>query len=116
SLNGFQQDLVFHDGVAVVQQPLESSTFVFFTHSSQQKTINGLYYIHKKDGELRPFEVNTMWLLLIPIAILLIAYIFRKFLATFVILALVYAYFHFSKGLDFSRVLESILDTLRNLI
>lgn len=116
NLNGFQQNLQFHDGVAVVQQPVESSTFVFFKHKNQQKTVSKLYYIHKKDSELKPFQINGLLLLFIPLAILLIAYLFRRFLVVFIILALVYAYFHFSKGLDFSNIAESILDALKNLI
>lgn len=116
NLNGFQQDLRFHDGVAVVQQPVESSTFVFFKHKNQEKTVSKLYYIHKKNSELKPFKINGLLLLFIPLAILLIAYLFRRFLVTFVVLALVYAYFHFSKGLDFSNIMESILDALKSLI
>lgn len=116
NLNGFQQDLRFHDGVGVVQHPLESSTFVFFKHKNQENTVSKLYYIHKKDGQLKPFKINGLLLLLIPVAILLIAYLFKRFLATFVVLALVYAYFHFSKGLDLSHTLESILDALKNLL
>ena len=116
NLNGFQQDLIFHDGVAVVTQPIASSTFVLFKHKNQEKTLSGFYYIHKKEGKLQPFKVNGLLLLLIPAAILLIAYLFRKFLVTFVILALAYAYFHFSKGLSFGNILESILDALQNLI
>ncbi len=116
NLNGFQQDLRFHDGVAVVQQPVESSTFVFFKHKNQEKTVSKLYYIHKKNSELKPFKINGLLLLFLPLAILLIAYLFRRFLVTFVVLALVYAYFHFSKGLDFSNIMESILDALKSLI
>ncbi|PRD57238.1 hypothetical protein [Sphingobacterium gobiense] len=116
NLNGFQQDLQFHDGIAVVQHPIESSTLVFFKHKNQDKTVNKLYYIHKKDSELKPFQINGLLLLFIPLAILLIAYLFKRFLVTFVILALVYAYFHFSKGLDVSNIAESILDALKNLI
>lgn len=116
NLNGFQQSLQFHDGVAVVQQPVESSTFVFFKHKNQENTVSKLYYIHKKDTELKPFKINGLLLFLIPVVILLIAYLFRKFLVTFVVLAVLYAYFHFSKGLDFSTIMESILDTLKGLI
>lgn len=116
SVNGFQQDLRFHDGVAVVQQPIESSTFVFFKHKNQEKTVSKLYYIYKKDDSLNPFKINGLLLLIIPLAVLLVAYMFRRFLVTFIILALIYAYFHFSKGLDFSNIMESMLDTLKNLI
>jgi len=116
NLNGFQQNLLFHDGVGVVQDPLESSTFVFFQHKNQVHTVSKFYYIHKKDNKLKPFKINGLLLLLIPTAILLIAYIFKRFLAAFVVLALLYAYFHYSKGLDLSTMLESILDALKNLI
>ena len=116
SLNGFQQDLQFHDGVAVVKHALASSTFVFFKHKNQETTVSKLYYIYKKDTELKPFLINGVFLFLIPLGILLIAYLFRRFLVTFVVLALIYGYFHFSKGLDFSNMMESILDGLKNLI
>lgn len=116
NLNGFQQDLRFHDGVGVVQDPLESSTFVFFKHKNQINTVSKFYYIHKKDNELKPFKINGLLLLFIPVAVLLIAYLFKRFLATFVVMALVYAYFHYSKGLDLSTMLESILDALKSLI
>ena len=116
NLNGFQQDLRFHDGVGVVQDPLESSTFVFFKHKNQINTVSKFYYIHKKDNELKPFKINGLLLLFIPVVVLLIAYLFKRFLATFVVMALVYAYFHYSKGLDLSTMLESILDALKSLI
>lgn len=116
NLNGFQQNIRFHDGVGVVQDPLESTTFVFFKHKNQVNTVSKLYYIHKKDNELKPFKINSLLLLLVPLSILLIAYIFKRFLATFLILALVYAYFHYSKGLDLSNMLESIVDALKDLL
>lgn len=116
NLNGFQQDLRFHNGVGVVQHPLESSAFVFFKHKNRVNTVSKLYYIHKKDNELKPFKISGLLLLLIPVFVLLIAYIFKRFLVTFVVLALVYAYFHYSKGLDLSTMFESISDALKNLL
>lgn len=116
SLNGLQQELRFHDGVAVIKQPLESSTFIFFKHKNQENTISKLYYIHKKNNELKPYKINGMLLFLIPITILLIAYMFRRFVTAFVLIGLVYAYFHFSKGLNFPNLIQSVLNTLTNLV
>ncbi|MFD1768138.1 hypothetical protein [Sphingobacterium suaedae] len=116
SLNGFQQDLVFHDGIAVVKHPLESSTFVFFKHKNGQKSIGKLYYVHKADKELKPFKIYGLLLLIIPAAILLVAYLFKRFLAAFAILALIYVYFHYAKGLDLSKILESIFSALKEFL
>ncbi|WP_437921740.1 hypothetical protein [Sphingobacterium sp. LRF_L2] len=115
NLNGFQQDLAFHDGIAVVKHPLESSTFVFFKHKNQEKSVGKLYYVHKSAQSLKPFKIYGALLLIIPGAILLIAYLFKRFLTTFVVLAVLYAYFHYTKGLDLSKIFESILFGLKGL-
>ncbi len=116
SLNGFQQQLKFHDGVAVVQQPLESSTFVLFKHKNQEKSIAQLYFIHKSDSELKPFKIYGLLLLIIPAFVLLIAYLFKRFIVTLVVLGLIYAYIHYAKGLDFMQIIESILHNLQSFI
>ncbi|MGO1244801.1 MAG: hypothetical protein ACTJHT_06355 [Sphingobacterium sp.] len=116
SLNGFQQQLNFHDGIAVIQQPLESSTFVFFKHENQEKSIGQLYFVHKSDSELKPFKIHGLLLLIIPTLILLIAYFFKRFIATLLILGLIYAYVHYAKGLDFSQIIESIFHSLHSFI
>ncbi len=116
SLNGFQQELAFHDGVAVIKHPLESSTFVFFKHQNQDQAIGKFYYIHKSDNNLKPIKIQGWLLLLIPAVILLIAYAFKRFIAVFITLAIVFVYFHYSKGLDISQLLESIFLSIRNFI
>ena len=116
SLNGFQQQLDFHNGVGVVQQPLETSTFVFFKHKNQAQSIGQLYFIHKSDNQLTPYKISGLLLLIIPGVILLIAYLFKKFIVTLVILGIIYAYVHYAKGLDFSQVMESIFHTIQSFI
>ncbi|NQD71478.1 hypothetical protein HP439_12165 [Sphingobacterium shayense] len=114
NLNGFQQQLNFHNGVGVVQQPLETSTFVFFNHKNQEKSIGQLYFIHKSENQLTPYKISGLLLLIIPIVILLIAYLFKKFIVTLVILGLIYAYVHYAKGLDFSQIIESIFHAIQS--
>jgi len=108
SLNGFKQELAFHDGIAVLKQPVESSTFAMFKHTNQAQTVARFYYIHKSDNALKPIKIQAWLLLIIPVLILLIAYAFKRFISVFIILAIVFLYFHFSKGLDISQLLESV--------
>lgn len=115
SVNGFQQTLRFHDGVAVMADPIESSTFVLFKHKNQAKEVGKFYFIRKTDQGLSPYKLSGLVLILIPALILLVAYAFKRFLMVFVVLALVFAYLHFSKGLDISQLLESVFFGLKNL-
>jgi len=116
SLNGFQQELVFHDGVAIVQHPLESSTFVFFKHQNHEKSIGRFYYVHKSDGGLYPIKVLGWLLLIVPVALLLLAYALKRFILVFIVLAAAFAYFHYTKGLEVSLLLESIFFSIRDFI
>ncbi len=115
-LNGFQQDLSFHDGIAVVKHPLASSTFVFFKHKNQDNSIGKLYYIHKSEQALKPFKIYGLLLLIIPAGLLLVGYLFKRFLTVVVLLAIVYAYFHYSKGLDLGKIIESIFVAIKGLL
>ncbi|MFD2600078.1 hypothetical protein ACFSQ3_14065 [Sphingobacterium corticis] len=116
SVNGFQQNLAFQDGVAVISDPVESSTFVFFKHKNIENEVGKFYFIRKTDGGLSPYKVNGLTLVLIPIIILLIAYAFKRLLVVFVLIALVYGYLHFSKGLDLSQLFESFFFGLKGLL
>ncbi|MCL7989247.1 hypothetical protein M8998_14955 [Sphingobacterium sp. lm-10] len=116
SVNGFQQNLNFRDGVAVIADPIESSTFVFFKHKNQDNEVGKFYFIRKTDNGLSPYKVNGLTLVVLPIAVLLIAYAFKRLLVVFVVVALVYGYLHFSKGLDISQLFESFFFGLRGLL
>jgi len=116
SLNGFQQDLAFHDGVAVVHHPLESSTFVFFKHQNQERSVGRFYYVHKSDDGLLPIKVQGWLLLIVPVALLSLAYAFKRLILAFIALAVIFAYFHYAKGLEVSQLLESVYLSIRNLM
>jgi len=115
-INGFEQSLAFHDGVAVPSHAIESSTFVYFKHKNQDKTTGKLYFLYKKDNKITPVKINGLLLLIIPALILLIAYAAKRLLVTFIILGIVYGYFSYSKGLSVTQVLESAFQILKNLI
>lgn len=116
TINGFEQSLAFNQGVAVPSHPIESSTFVFFKHKNQEKTTGKLYFLYKKDNKITPVKINGLLLLIIPAVILLLAYTAKRLFSTFIILAIIYAYFSFSKGLSVSQILESAFHVLKNLI
>lgn len=115
-INSFSHDLRFNDGVSVIPQVVESSTFILLKHQSQSSSIGKYYYILKKGNKLKTIEINGLTLLLIPVVLLFIAYIFKRFLLTFVIIGLCFAYFYFSKGLDFGQLLESVILSIQKLL
>ena len=116
SINGFEQSLAFHQGVAVPSHPIDGSTFVYFKHKNADKSPGKLYFLYKKDDKISPIKINGLLLLIIPAFILLIAYAAKRFLTTFIILAIVYGYFSYSKGLSLSKILESAYEIIKNFI
>ena len=116
SINGFLQDLNFKDGVAVTANPIESSTFVFFKHKTATKELGKLYFLRVNEKEITPYKINGFLLILAPLLILYIAYKFKRFLITLLIIAAIYFYLNHSKGLDFSQMLQDTLVNLKDLI
>ncbi|AIM36160.1 hypothetical protein ACFX5U_03760 [Sphingobacterium sp. SG20118] len=116
SINGFTQDLQFHQGIAVPDDRIESSTFVFFKHKNQGNSKARLFYIYKSDKGLSAFAISGLMFLVIPAVILLIAYAFKKLLLTAIILAIGFFFFNHSQGLNISSIIESIFASIKNLI
>lgn len=114
SINGFEQSLAFHQGVGVPSHPIDGSTFAYFKHKNQNGSSGKLYFLYKKENKITPVKINGLLLLIIPAVLLLVAYAFKRLLTTFVVLALIYGYFSFSKGLSISQILESALEVLKS--
>lgn len=115
TVSGFSQTLRFNDGVAILPLQLEKSTFVYIKHENDEGTHSKLLYVHKKEGSLNPYSISSMWLIMFPLAIVLLAFTFRKFIIAGVIIMLVFIYFNHSNGLDLSTFFESIFDSLKKL-
>lgn len=115
SINGFEQTLAFHHGVAVAAHPIDGSTFVYFKHKNQDKSTGKLYFLYKKDNEITPIKINGLLILVVTAILLIIAYSFKRFITTFIILAVIYSYFSFSKGLSIFQILESAVEVVKNL-
>ena len=116
SVSGFTQVLKFNDGIAVLPLPIDKSTFVYIKHQNDFGTHSKLIYVYKKDNDLSPYTINSLWLFIIPIALVIIAFAFRKLIIFVVIAFLVFVYFNHSAGLNLSTFFESIFDGLKNLV
>jgi hypothetical protein len=115
SVNGFKQELVFNNGVAVCPLQIEKSAFVFIKHLNETGTHSNLYYIHKKDANLNPYKISWFLLLIIPIGLILIGYMFRKLIGLVILVLVVFSYFNYSKGLSIPTFFESIIDGIKNV-
>jgi hypothetical protein len=116
SISGFSQNLKFNDGIAVLQLPIEKSTFVYIKHQNDTGTHSKLVYVYKKDNDLTPIAINSLWLFIIPIILVIIAFAFRKLIIFVIVGFLVFVYFNHSSGLNLTTFFESIFDALRNLV
>jgi hypothetical protein len=115
SVSGFTQPLKFNDGVAILPMQLERSSFVYIKHLNDKGTHSKLVYVHKKEGNLTPYAISTLWMVLFPLIVVVIAFTFRKLLIVAVIVLLVFIYFNHSSGLSLSTFFETIFDSLKGL-
>lgn len=115
-INGFQQELLFSDGVAVTPHRMETSAFVFVKHVNTTGSHGRLYYVLKRDHELRPIAISWYFLILIPAFLLLVAYLFRRLMLLAIAILIGLFVFNYSKGLDLENILETIVHGLKELI
>lgn len=107
-INGFKQQLNFSEGVAISPQEIDKSSFVFLKHKNEHGTHSKLYYVMKNDGGLKTIKINWVFLLLIPLAIIFIATIYKRLILLAIIALLAFAYFNYNKGLSFEGLFETI--------
>lgn len=115
SINGFQQALTFDKGTAFYRQKLTKSSFIFVKHENDEGTHTILYYVYRSSGKLMPIHISWIVLIAIPILLVLLAYLFRKFIIIAVILFLVFLYFNYHNGLSIPTFFESVIDGLKHI-
>ncbi|WP_432709846.1 hypothetical protein [Pedobacter sp.] len=113
SVSGFKQTLKFNDGVAILPLQLERSTFVYIKHLNDKGTHSKLIFVHKKDGTLTPYVINAIALILFPLLVIVVAFLFRKLIIIAIIILAVFVYFNHSNGLDLGTLFETLFDTLK---
>ncbi|WP_207427301.1 hypothetical protein [Pedobacter sp. SYSU D00535] len=116
TINGFKQELLFRDGVAVPPQQIDKSTFVYLKHRNDSTSSVKLYYVIKKNEGLNPIKVSLKLLLLIPLALVVIASIFKRFLLFVAAILIGLFYFSTSKGLSISSYLDTIIEALKSFM
>lgn len=116
SINGFQQELKFNNGVAIASQPIDKSTFLYLRHENESGTHGKLYYIYKKDNNLRPFKINWVILVLIPLGIIILATMFRRFIIIGGVILILIFIFNSKNGLKLPTFFDTVMDGLKSLI
>jgi hypothetical protein len=74
-----------------------------------------LYYIYKHDSKLSPLHISWMLLVAIPLALVLLAYMFKRFIIIAVIIFCIFLYFNYHNGLSMPTFFESVIDGLKGL-
>lgn len=115
SINGFEKELKFKNGLALIDQPISKSTFIYLRHENESGSQGKLYYVFKKYDFLKPIKISWLILVLVPAIIILLAMMFRKFIIIGGILLIIMFYFNTSNGLKISTFFDTVFDGLKNL-
>lgn len=115
SINGFKQSLQFNDGVAVSPQQIDKSTFIYLRHENETGIHGKLYYVIKKDLDLKLIKINWLLLVLIPLIVVILATMFRKFILIAVVLLIVLFVFNSNSGLKLGTFFETVFDGLKSV-
>lgn len=116
SISGFTQQLTFNNGVAVLQLPIDKSTFVYVKHDNDHGSHSKLLYVYKKNGDLKPIVISRIFFIIIPLIIILLAFAFKKFIYIAIFIFMAFSFFGYSNGLNISTYFETIFDYLKNLV
>ncbi len=115
TINGFQDTLQFDKGTAFYRHKIERSTFLYARHINESGTHSLLYYIYKHDDKLSPFHISCILLLAIPCALVLAAYMFKRFIIIAIVIFCIFMYFNYHNGLSIPTFFESIIDGLKGI-
>ncbi|SFH03568.1 hypothetical protein [Pedobacter insulae] len=116
AISGFTQEITFNNGVGILPLQIDKSTFVYIKHQNDNGTHGKLLYVYKKEGNLNPFTISRIFLIIIPLIIIILAFAFKKFIYIAVILLLIFIYFNHSNGLNIGTFFETTFDYLKNLV
>lgn len=115
TINGFEEALKFENGTAFYHHKLDKSSFFYVKHINDDGTHSKLYYIYKQDGKLTPVSISWALLLGIPLALILLGYLFKRFIAIILIVFCIFLFFNYYNGLSMPTFFESIVDGLKGM-
>lgn len=115
TMNGFHEELKFDNGTAFYRHKIDRSTFLYVKHINDSGTHSILYYIYKQDGRLTAIHISWVLLLAIPLGLVLLAYLFKRFIIIALIIFCIFFYFNHHNGLTIPTFFESIIDGLKGM-
>jgi hypothetical protein len=115
SINGFEEQLTFDKGTAFYRHKIDHSTFIYAKHQNDSGTHSILYYIYLHNDKLSPVHISWILLLAIPCALVLLAYMFKRFIIIAIIIFCIFIYFNYHNGLSMPTFFESIIDGLKGM-
>jgi len=115
TVNGFEDTLKFNSGVAFYKHTIDRSTFIYARHVNDSGTHSMLYYIYKSEYKLVPVHISWVVLLAIPLALILLAYMFKRFIIIAVIIFCIFLFFNYHNNLSIPTFFQSIVDGLRSI-
>jgi hypothetical protein len=115
TINSFTEQLTFDKGTAFYRHKIEKSGFVYARHENDQGTHSMLYYIYRHDSKLSPVKISWILLVCIPIGLILLGYLFKRFIIIAIIIFCIFLYFNHSNNLSIPTFFQSIIDGLKGL-
>jgi hypothetical protein len=115
SINGFRELLKFTNGTATASHQINKSAFVYLVHKNDNGTHAKLYYVIKHDTNLHPIKISWMLLLIVPLLLIILGILFRKFIIISIVLLGIIFFFNYSKGLDLSTFFETVYNGVKSI-
>lgn len=115
TVNGFAEQLRFERGTAFYRHKLDKSSFLYVKHINDSGTQSILYYVYKSDNKLTPIHISWIVLLAIPLLLVILGYLFKRFIIIAVIIFILFLYFNHHAGLALPTFFESIIDGLKGM-
>ena len=115
TINGFEVNLKFENGTAFYHQKLKKSSFIFLRHQNDSGTHSTLFYVYKSDSKLTPVHVSWVLLFAIPVFLVLLGYMFKRFIIIAAVIFCIFIYFNHSNGLSLPTFFQTVFDGLKHM-
>lgn len=115
TVNGFVEQLTFDKGTAFYRHKLEKSSFIFARHKNDEGTSSMLYYVYRHDSKLTPVKISWVLLIAIPLGLVFLGYLFKRFIIIALVIFCIFLYFNYHNGLSIPTFFQSVIDGLKGM-
>ncbi|WP_448698006.1 hypothetical protein ACFGVR_14390 [Mucilaginibacter sp. AW1-3] len=115
TINGFDEDLSFANGTAFYHHKLDKSSFIYLKHSNEKGSNSMLFYVYKQDTKLTPVHISWIILVAIPLILVLLGYMFKRFIIIAAVIFCVFLYFNHHSGLGVGTFFDTVFDGLKHV-